>query len=89
MSNFPRFLGFWEFPNHKFRFPISYQISLDFGNIPRSGTTARNDETVVSAAAAAVKKTKKKKKDGRRKKVEQSPSFVRQGMQVRVAAKHA
>jgi hypothetical protein len=39
MSNFPRFLGFWEFPNHKFRFPICYQISLDLGNFPRSGTT--------------------------------------------------
>jgi hypothetical protein len=39
LSNFPRFLGFWEFPNHKFIFPICYQISLDLGNFPRSGTT--------------------------------------------------
>jgi hypothetical protein len=41
LSNFPRFLGFWEFPNHKFIFPICYQISLDLGNFARSGTTAR------------------------------------------------
>jgi hypothetical protein len=39
LSNFPRFLGFWEFLNHKFLFPICYRISLDLGNFPRSGTT--------------------------------------------------
>jgi hypothetical protein len=40
LPNFPRFLGFWEFPNHEFIFPICYRISLDLGNFPRSGTTA-------------------------------------------------
>jgi hypothetical protein len=39
LSNFPRFLGFWEFPNHEFLFPICYRISLDLGNFHRSGTT--------------------------------------------------
>jgi hypothetical protein len=39
LSYFPRFLGFGEFPNHKFIFPIWYRISLDLGNFPRSGTT--------------------------------------------------
>jgi hypothetical protein len=24
LSNFPRFLVFWEFPNHEFLFPICY-----------------------------------------------------------------
>jgi hypothetical protein len=38
LSNFPRFLGFGEFPNHEFIFPICYRISLDMGNFPRSGT---------------------------------------------------
>jgi hypothetical protein len=41
LSNFPRFVGFWEFPNHTFLFPICYRITLDLGNFPRSGTTAR------------------------------------------------
>jgi hypothetical protein len=40
LSNFPRFLVFWEFPNLKFQFPICYRISLDLRNFPRSGTTA-------------------------------------------------
>jgi hypothetical protein len=28
-SNANKLLGFWEFPNHKFIFPICYRISLD------------------------------------------------------------
>jgi hypothetical protein len=34
LYNFSRFQGFWEFPNHKFQFPICYRISLDLGNFP-------------------------------------------------------
>jgi hypothetical protein len=56
MSNFPRFIGFWEFPNHKFRFPICYQIPLNLGNFPRSGTTKNESQVVQNLDYSRISK---------------------------------